>query len=126
MPVYINVEGDVYQDNTAILYFELTDYDHTTPVSVDAITTATLTLRDHVSKAIINNREDVDVKPNFDTEGHFEFLLDAADNPMVTPGEKLDHEYHYATIKLVAAGQTHAIILERDFRIKIINQEHVA
>ena len=126
MPIPIEVSGDVPQHNTCLLYFILYDYDGTTPVSVDNITTATMTLYNHNDDAVINSREDVNVKGSFNQTGIFSHLLTADDNQIQAQNEKLTFETHIAVITIIATGAIAAIHFEREFKINVINQQHVA
>lgn len=125
MAIPITVSGDVPQDNSCLLYFEITDYDNVTPVSVDNITTATMTLKVHDSGAVINSREDVDVKGSIDTGGIFSHLLTDEDNQIQAQDERLKEEKHVAIITIVATGATHNIQFKREFWINVVNQQHV-
>jgi hypothetical protein len=125
MPIPIEVSGDVPQGNTCLLYFILYDYDGTTPVSVDNIITATMTLYDHSSGAVINSRTNVNVKGSFNQTGIFSHLLTADDNQIQAQNEKLTYEKHVAVLTVAATGATDAITFKREFWITIINQQHV-
>lgn len=126
MPVPIEVSGEVPQGNSCILHFPLTDYDKATPVSKDAISTATMTLYNNDTHEVINGREDVDVLPNFDTDGNFDFLLTGDDNQIQAASEISKKEIHVAVISITAAGATDDIEFVREFWITVVNQTHVA
>ena len=106
MAVPIQVSGDVPQGNSCLLYFVLTDYDQTTRVSVDNITTATMTLVNHDTGEVINGREDVDVKSSIDSNGVFSHLLTAEDNQIQAQDERLTDETHVAVVTFTATGPT--------------------
>ena len=126
MPIPIEVSGDVPQGNSCLLYFEIKDYDHTTAVSVLNIVTATMSLYNHDTGSVINSREDVDVKSSINTNGIFSHLLTGDDNQIQATGERIKHEKHIAVVKFTATGPTDNIEFEREFWIKVINQQHVA
>lgn len=120
----IEVSGDVPQANTCLLYFSLTDYDGATPVSVDNVTAMTMTIYVHDTKERIG-AADRDVKNSLNAAGVFAHILTADDNQIISADERLTEQTHVAVIKITGTGAVHPITFERDFKITIINQEHV-
>jgi len=120
------IEQAVSQDNSCQLKFQLVDYDGTTGVSVANIDTATLTLQDKDTAVVINSREDVDVKDQFDTEGWFRMILLAADNPILCDDEVIEEEVHVATIHVTATGAEGTIDYLQEFHITVTNLRKVA
>lgn len=125
MPTPIKITQEVPQGNTCLLEFTLVDYDGETPVSVDNITSATMTLLDKDSNEVINSREDVDVSGNVDTSGRFSRLLTAADNVILNADEKVDKETHVALITIQASGAEQPITFKREFWVTVLNQREV-
>jgi len=117
--------NDIPDGNTALMEFTLTDYDHTTPVPVSSVDTATLTLYHNDTGAIINSRDDVDVKSKLDANGKFSMILDADDNVMIATGDNVDSEVHSALITITATGAEGAIVFKREFWMTILNQQRV-
>lgn len=125
-PTPIKFVQEVPQGNTCLIEFTLTDYDGVTPVSVAAVTAATLTLLDKDTDAIINERSAVDVRTKLGTNGRFSMLLSADDNVIVNPDERVDEEVHVALITITAAGAEAPITFKREFWITVLNQREVA
>jgi len=116
---------DIPEGNTALMEFTLTDYDHTTPVPVSSVDTATLTLYHNDTGVIINEREDVNVKGYLDADGKFSMILEADDNVMLAAGDAVDSEVHVALITITATGVEGAIVFKREFWMTILNQRQV-
>ena len=124
--VPIEVEGDVPQANTCLLYFPLTDYDGVEPVSVDNVSSLTMNLFVDDTKELIGDA-DRDVKNSLNQAGIFAHVLTAADNQIISDSEAITEQKHTAVIKIVGTGaESRAITFEREFAITILNQKHVA
>ena len=123
--IFIEVSAEVPQKNGCLLYFTLYDYDETTPVPVDNIATATMTLinqdtGDEISALAV-------VKGSFNVNGIFSHYLTPDQNQIIdATDEKLRKQTHVALIKITATGETDPIAFEQEFWITIINQEHIA
>ncbi len=125
MPTPVKITQKVPQGNTCLLEFTLVDYDGETPVSVDNVTSATMTLLDKDTNTIINSREDVDVIGDIDTNGRFSRLLSAADNIIINTDERVDQEVHVALITVTASGPEADIVFKREFWVTVLNQREV-
>lgn len=94
----------IKQGSNSIVGFsagDLKDVNGTT-VTSDLIESATLTLSDLQTQAVINGRQDVDVKTYLDSEGNFSFELLPADNVVVSEDSNVRFEYHVVTLKFVS------------------------
>ena len=115
----------VPQGNSCILRFPLTDYDRQTPVPQANIATATMTLLDDDTGEVINEREAVNIKSNFDDNGWCSITLTADDNVIVSDREDITEEVHVAVIRVSASGAEQPISLVRELGFKVGNQTHV-
>ena len=120
----IELTTEAIEDSSSLLSFTWKDYDGTGIAATD-ITTATMTLINRDTAAVINSRSAVDVSSYFNESGEFSMTLAAADNPIVgTPD--IGYEWHIATFVLAATVSTLTIERKVEFHIKVRDEKYVA
>jgi hypothetical protein len=84
------------------------------------ILTFTFSLKDHITEAIINSREDVDVRPFVDEDGNFNMTIFGNDNIIISTNDSLDYETHVAVFKLVVNSDIGTLTHNHEigFRVK--------
>lgn len=109
----------VNEGSSCLISFILKDYDETA-ISKSSITTATMTLFDKDTQAVINTQEDIDVKDGFSAEGGtFIWELVAASNPIVDAAQGT--ETHIALFEIASTVGTYSISTTEEVYIKVIN-----
>lgn len=117
MPLKIN--SPVNQDSTCKLEFQLVDFDGV-GIGASNITTATMSLYDRDSGAIINSRTNVNVKPFFDGSGNFSFTLTNLDNVLVNENSR-GPEVHLAIFTITCTVGAEAVVLKETIEILVNN-----
>ena len=118
----------VNEGSSCRLQFQLVDFDGT-GISSSNITTATFTLRNQKGGAIINERNSVDVKSDFDTSGNFSRILNNLDNDIQDANLYLDkdnYEVHVAIFEIVATSGGNEVHLTEEIWIKVVSLEKLA
>ena len=88
-----------------------------------SIDTAVMSLKNDSTGKVINSRTAVDVISYIDGAGHFEFLLEAADNAIqVTTGVR--QETHVMTLVISATVSGDTIVLKDEIHIIVENLKH--
>ena len=106
----------------------MVDFDGT-GISNTNITTATFTLRNQKDGAIINSRDTVDVKSDFNTSGNFTYVLNNLDNDIQDANLYLDknnYEVHVMVFEILATSGGNNVYLSEEIWIKIISLEKLA
>ena len=121
----IEFTTEAIEDSSCLLTFYWYDYAGD-PVESANITTATMTLVDRDTEAVINSQSDTDVSSYFHaTSGLFSMVLAADDNPIVgTPD--VGYEYHVATFTLEATQDSLSIERKVEFHIKVRDEKYIA
>lgn len=122
MPNYI--ETKAREKNSCVLEFTLEERSGVV-IPKSAITTAQFWLYDQATEVIINDREDIDVRDNFDANGKFVMTLNSTDNEIVNETDLMEYETHVARIKVVANNGADDIEYEQEFWIKVTNEKFI-
>ena len=89
------------ENSSARIKFFLNDFDDN-PVALASITSCKMTIRDRLTNGIINNRDQEEVRLQFDgTTGLFVMILGPDDNIIVSEDKKTDEEIHEILFEIV-------------------------
>jgi len=119
----LEVITPINEGATATLEFLFKDQDGTA-IPVANIATAKMTFTLEGTNQIINARELVDVRLNFNTQGLFSFGLTPSDNVFLSTGAGVEYEYHLLTFQIATTG-VNSIIYNEEIRLKIMNLQTV-
>ena len=110
------------EDNSRYIDFDIQDEGTNIPKS--SMTSATMNLILDKTGATINSRTDIDVLASIDTDGHFRFLLTAADNVIVSTDDDLSEEIHVMKIAVEATVSGNTVNLVDEIYIRVEALRH--
>lgn len=109
----------VFEGNSCVLEFTLTDIDGVTGVGAGNIATATMKLTNKATAAVINSRTAVNVISYINGSGFFQMVLDPADNPIVD--STLTEEVHIALFTFTYTLSARTMTLKQEVYITVQN-----
>lgn len=99
-----------------------------TGIAVSNIATALATLRLKRTGAIINSRENVDVKSSFDGSGNFSYILNKNDNDVIDANLYLDKdgtETHVFHLDITVDSGSNKLFLNEEIWLQIVSLTQV-
>lgn len=104
-----------WQDSTATLQITVTAQDGVTPIPGSSLTSCTFSLYDKDTRTIINERTNVDIQSDVNSEGILTLNLTELDNVIISTNEEICNEYHIAQITYTASISGISKIMIVDF-----------
>jgi len=128
MPLEFVPEGDNLnpgKGSSSKIKFKFKDFDDN-PIALASIVSCKMTIRDQLTNGIINNRDQEEVRLQFDgTTGNFAMVLDAADNIIVSTDSKTDEEVHQIIFEITVDSAGDTLTYNEECWLKVRNIPNV-